>query len=156
MQKCYMVKGETLTKKWYLMDADKQTLGKMAVEIATILMGKHRPWYTPHIDTGDFVVIINAEKFKVTGKKREDKKYYSWSGYPGGLKVKTMDDILETRPERIIRAAVRRMLPKTKLGRQMLKKLKIYVGENHPHEAQNPQVWKKDQKVTLKEVLVNE
>jgi len=139
MQKTYMAKPNS-SKKWHLADAEDQILGRFAAKIATILMGKHHPTYTPHVDTGDFVVVINAEKIKVTGNKEEQKKYYAWSGYPSGLKVQNFADKQKRRPEEIISLAVRRMLPKTKLGRRMLRKLKVYRGTEHPHDAQKPQV----------------
>lgn len=144
IQKTYMA-TEAMPKKWYQMDAQNQILGRLAVDIATILMGKHKPIYTPHVDTGDFVVVTNAKKIKVTGKKLEDKNYYAWSGYPSGLKVKNLATMLEKHPEKVIQLAVRRMLPKNKLGRRMLKKLKIYAGASHPHSAQCPEVWKNPQ-----------
>lgn len=147
-----MAKANSVKKQWYLIDAENQVLGRMAVDIANILMGKHRPWYTPHIDTGDFVVVVNTEKLKVTGKKLAHNTYYSWSGYPGGLKAKKLEDVLQQEPARVLHLAVRRMLPKSKLGRRMLKKLKIYSGPNHPHSAQNVRVWNKHANITLQEV----
>lgn len=155
MQKSYMVKGNSLKKNWYLFDAENQVMGRLAVTIANILMGKHRPWYTPHIDTGDFVIITNVEKMKITGKKREEKVYYTWSYYPGGLKQHNMGDMMQQHPDRLLYMAVRRMMPKSPMGRKMMRKLKIYRGSKHPHTAQCPTVWKGDEKVTLKEVLVN-
>lgn len=139
VQKTYVAKPSTVEAKWYLVDADGKTLGRLATRIARILMGKHKPEYTPHIDVGDFVVVVNAEKIHVTGRKLEQKSYQRYSGYPGGLKVIPMAAMLERHPERVIREAVRRMLPKTKLGRQMLSKLKIYASAEHPHEAQMPE-----------------
>lgn len=156
MQKSYMAKEKTLQKQWYVIDASKNVLGRMAVDIATVLMGKHHPWYTPHIDSGDFVIVINADKIKVTGKKRENRIYATWSGYPSGRKTKTMDEMLHRCPERVINLAVRRMLPKSRLGRKMLKKIKIYRGAEHPHQAQCPKEWKKQEALTLKEVLIHE
>lgn len=152
MQKSYMINKNTLQKRWYLFDAENQILGRLAVQIATILMGKHRPWYTPSVDTGDFVVVVNIEKIKTTGKKLEKNMYYFWSEpiYPGGLKTKKMKELSS---EKLLRLAVKRMLPKTQLARRMLRKLKIYTGPNHPHTAQCPQAWKLTDKVTLKEVL---
>lgn len=155
MQKSYMVKANTLQKRWYLIDAENQAPGRIAVTIATILMGKHRPWYTPHIDCGDFVIVTNIDKMKPTGKKLQKKVYYTWSYYPGGLKKTLMKDVMSKHPERILISAVRRMMPKTYLARHMLRKLKIYSGPNHPHAAQCPVVWKNDEKVTMKEVLAN-
>lgn len=140
-QKCYMAKP-SVNKKWYLFDAQEQVLGRMAVQIATILMGKHKPQYTPHIDTGDFVVVVNAKKVITTGnKKEEEQKYYHWSGYPGGLRVRNLAEMREKHPEDVIKLAVRRMLPKNRIGRDFLKKLKVYAGEEHPHAAQNPVKW---------------
>lgn len=142
MQKSYMAKPSDLQKTWYEVNAEDQVLGRLASKIAVVLMGKHRPTYTPHIDTGDFVIVTNAEKIKVTGKKEEEKLYYSWSGYPGGLKTQNLSEKRKRKPEEIIQLAVRRMLPKSKLGRQMLKKLKVYKGADHPHQAQNPKTLK--------------
>lgn len=128
-----------MDKNWYLIDAEGLILGRLASNIATILMGKNKPVYTPFMDTGDFVVVVNAEKIKVTGKKMTDKNYYAHSGYLGGLKTKTLTEMLDRKPEEVIRLAVRRMLPKTILGRKMLKKLKIYSGSEHPHQSQKPE-----------------
>ncbi|PLX66792.1 MAG: 50S ribosomal protein L13 [Denitrovibrio sp.] len=138
--KTYWAKPDEIEKKWFVLDADNKILGRLATEVATILMGKHKPTYTPSIDTGDFIVIVNAEKFAVTGSKMDDKIYYRHSGYLGGLKERTLKEKLEKKPEEVIRMAVRRMLPKTKMGRAMIKKLKIYTGSEHPHAAQNPEV----------------
>lgn len=138
--KCYLAKNETTTPSWYVVDATDKILGRLAVKIATVLMGKHKPTYTPHVDTGDFVVVLNAGKIKTTGKrKRENIIYQSYSGYPGGRKETTMKVMLERHPERVLREAVRRMLPKNKLARNMLMKLKLYVGSEHTHQAQSPQ-----------------
>lgn len=139
MQKSYMAKPQEVEKKWHVVDADGKVLGRMASQIAMVLMGKHRPTYTPHVDTGDFVIVTNADKVKVTGKKEQNKLYYAWSGYPGGLKIQNLNEKREKRPEHIITLAVRRMLPKSKMGRQMLRKLKVYNGD-HPHQAQSPKV----------------
>ena len=136
--KTYKAKAADVDPSWWLVDADNQVLGRMASDIAVVLMGKHQPSYTPHVDTGDFVVVVNAEKVKLTGRKWEQKTYTWYTGYPG-QKSETAEKRLERRPDRIIRDAVRRMLPKNKLGRQMLSKLKIYTGAEHPHQAQNPQ-----------------
>ncbi len=136
--KTYVAKTGELDKKWWLVDANEQIVGRMASEIAVVLMGKHRPTYTPHVDTGDFVVVINAEKVVFTGKKWEQKTYTWYTGYPG-LRSETAKTRLERRPEQILREAVRRMLPKNKIGRAMLGKLKIYAGSDHPHTAQNPE-----------------
>ncbi|RLE15489.1 50S ribosomal protein L13 [Candidatus Aerophobetes bacterium] len=137
--KTYIPKKEEIAKKWYLVDAKGKILGRLATRIARILSGKDKPIYTPHLDTGDFVVVINAREIKVTGKKEEEKIYYRHSGYPGGLKKETLRRLRERKPEEIIRRAVKGMLPKNKLGRKMLKKLKIYPDANHPHQAQNPE-----------------
>ncbi|ADD69038.1 ribosomal protein L13 [Denitrovibrio acetiphilus DSM 12809] len=137
--KTYWAKPDEIEQKWFVVDAENKILGRLATEVATILMGKHKPTYTPSIDTGDFIVIVNAEKFAVTGSKMTDKIYYRHSGYLGGIKDRTLKEQLEKKPEEVIRMAVRRMLPKTKMGRAMIKKLKIYTGGAHPHAAQNPE-----------------
>ncbi len=129
-------------RQWYIIDAADQRLGRLSVEIARILRGKNKPTYTPHLDTGDFVIVINAEKVAVTGKKSTQKLYRRHSGRPGGMKVETFDKLIKRVPERIIEHAVKGMLPKNTLGRQLFTKLKVYTGENHPHEAQQPQVLK--------------
>jgi len=136
--KTYVAKPGEIEKKWWLADGTDQIVGRMASEIAVILMGKHRPTYTPHVDTGDFVVVTNAEKVVFTGKKWEQKTYTWYTGYPG-LRSETAKTRLERRPEQILREAVRRMLPKNKLGSAMLSKLKVYAGSDHPHSAQNPE-----------------
>lgn len=138
MRTTYMAKASDIERKWFVVDADGQTLGRLASEVASILRGKHKPTYTPHVDTGDHVIIINAEKIKLTGKKLSDKIYYRHSGYVGGLKSRTAGEMLSTRPEKMIELAVFGMLPKNKLGRQMAKKLHVYRGSEHPHEAQQP------------------
>ena len=125
-------------RKWYVADAKGQVLGRLATRVATILRGKHKPMYTPHVDGGDHVIVINAEQIVLTGKKRTDKVYYRHSGYPGGIKARTAEEILNTHPERLIEMAVKGMLPKNPLGRAMLKKLKVYAGPEHKHEAQSP------------------
>ncbi|MBN2061727.1 MAG: 50S ribosomal protein L13 [Deltaproteobacteria bacterium] len=137
--KTYVAKEHEIEKKWYLVNAEGRILGRLATQIALRLRGKHRPVFTPHADTGDFIVVVNAEKISMTGKKWDEKKYYRHSGYPGGLKTITAKKLLEKKPEEIIRMAVKRMLPKNSLGTRQLKKLKIYAGSNHPHEAQNPE-----------------
>jgi large subunit ribosomal protein L13 len=137
--KTYMAKPSEVTRRWWLVDADGMVLGRLAVEVARILMGKHRPTYTPHIDTGDFVVVVNAEKIALTGRKAEQKNYYRHTGYPGGLVVTSYKRMQASKPEDVIRLAVRRMLPKTKLGRTMFSKLKVYRGPDHPHAAQQPE-----------------
>lgn len=140
--KTYSAKPKDIQRKWYLIDADGRILGRMATRIADILRGKDKPTYTPHIDTGDFVVVINAEKVRLTGRKPEQKEYQRYSGYPGGLKKISFRRMLETHPERIIEHAVRGMIPHNRLGRAVIKKLKVYAGSSHPHEAQQPEVLK--------------
>ncbi len=137
--KTFVAKESDIDRKWVLVDADDKVLGRLAVAIARVLMGKHKPIYTPHIDCGDFVVVVNAEKIRLTGKKMETKEYQRYSGYPGGRHTTPIAKVLEKHPERVIREAVRRMLPKNKLGRQMFTKLKVYAGKEHPHEAQRPE-----------------
>ncbi len=138
--KTYMATKESVQRKWYLIDATDKTLGRLASQIASILRGKHKPIYTPHVDTGDHVIVINAEKIRLTGNKLQDKKYYHHSGYPGGLKVRTAADLLNSgRPERVLKLAVWGMLPHNRLGRKMFKKLKVYAGNEHPHSAQQPE-----------------
>ena len=136
---CYQAKAGELTKNWYVIDATDMVVGRLAAQIAPILMGKHRPTYTPHIDTGDFVIVVNAEKIAVTGDKRTEKLYHRHSGYPGGLKTRTLQDMLDRRPEEVIRLAVRGMLPRNRLARKQLTKLKVYAGPDHPHVAQKPE-----------------
>ena len=131
-------KEQDIQREWYVIDAQGQTLGRLATRVATILRGKNKPLYTPHMDCGDYVIVVNAEKVHVTGQKMSQKKYYHHSGYPGGLKEVTLRDQLQKFPNRVIEAAVRGMLPKNRLGRQMFKKLKVYAGPNHPHQAQQP------------------
>ena len=133
---------EKITRKWYLVDADGQVLGRLAARVAEILRGKHKPVFTPHVDTGDFVVVINAEKVEVTGRKAERKEYQRYSGYPGGLKITPYRRQLRDHPERIIEHAVRGMIPHNRLGRAVIKKLKVYAGPDHPHSAQQPEVLK--------------
>lgn len=140
MSKTYVATPETRNREWVVVDAEGQTLGRLATQIANTLRGKNKPEYTPHIDTGDFVVVVNAEKIKVTGNKLTDKVYYRHTGYPGGLRQRTLEEQLDRRPEEVIRSAVRGMLPRTKLGRAQLRKLKVYAGTEHPHGAQNPKV----------------
>ena len=134
-----MQKKEEVTRNWYEIDAEGKILGKVAAEIAVRLMGKNKPSYTPHVDGGDFVVVTNAEKIAVTGKKLTDKKYYRHSGYPGGLKVRSLQEMLEKQPTEVIRKAVERMLQKNKLGSQMIGRLKVFVGNEHAHTAQKPE-----------------
>ena len=134
-----MAKGETVERKWYVVDADGMVLGRLASQVATILRGKHKPIYTPHVDTGDFVIIINADKVVLTGRKLDQKKYYHHSGYPGGIKETSYRTLLQKKPEFAVYEAVRLMLPKGPLGRQMLKKLRVYRGDDHKHVAQQPE-----------------
>jgi large subunit ribosomal protein L13 len=134
----YMAKTGELKQKWFVVDATDRVVGRMASDIAVVLMGKHRPTYTPHVDTGDFVVVTNVEKVKFTGNKLTQKRYTWYTGYPG-LHVETAENRLRNKPEMILREAVRRMLPKNKLGRKMLSKLKLYVGPDHPHQSQTPE-----------------
>jgi len=136
--KTYSAKPKEIEQRWYLVDAEGQTLGRLATRIADTLRGKRKPVYTPHIDTGDFVVVVNAEKIAVTGKKREENIYYRHSGYPGGLRERTFAEEIERRPTEVLRKAVKGMLPRNRLARRQLTKLKVYAGPEHPHEAQNP------------------
>jgi large subunit ribosomal protein L13 len=140
--KTYSAKTNEVDQAWLLIDAEGQTLGRMAAEIAHRLRGKHKPEFTSHIDTGDFVVVVNCEKVKVTGNKAKDKIYHAHSGYPGGLKSISFEKLIERAPERVIQNAVKGMLPKNALGRAMFKKLKVYAGSEHPHGAQQPQAVK--------------
>lgn len=142
MRQTYFAKPNEVSHAWRHVDAEGQRLGRMAVQVAVVLMGKHRPEYTAHVDTGDFVVITNAEKIVLTGAKAQQKMKTSFSGYPGGLKAESYESLIARRPEFVVEEAIRRMLPKNRLGRQMLKKLKVYAGPNHPHQAQNPQPMK--------------
>jgi large subunit ribosomal protein L13 len=134
----FMAKPSTITRRWFVIDATDAVVGRLAVQIANVLRGKHRPEYTPHMDTGEFVVVINAEKVRFTGKKLETKTYNHYTRYPGGLKKVSARDLLEKHPDRILREAVRRMVPRNILGRQQMTKLKIYAGPSHPHQAQQP------------------
>lgn len=126
-------------RSWFVVDAADQVLGRLASRIASVLRGKHKPTYTPHVDCGDFVVVVNADKIKLTGRKLDQKQYHRYSGYPGGLHSRTARQVLDTHPERVLQAAVKRMLPKNRLARDMYSKLKVYAGESHPHAAQKPQ-----------------
>jgi large subunit ribosomal protein L13 len=137
--KTFIAKPQNVEHNWLLLDAEGQTLGRMAAEIASRLRGKHKPEYTPHVDTGDYIVVINAEKVAVTGNKVKDKIYHSHSAFPGGLKSIAFGKLIDRAPERVIKLAVKGMLPRTPLGRAMLKKLKVYAGNEHPHTAQQPQ-----------------
>lgn len=138
----FIPKKGDIEQKWLLINAEGRILGRMATEVADLIRGKRKPQFTSHLDTGDFVVIVNAEKIKVSGRKLEQKKYYSHSGYPGGIKEETLKDLLERKPEEVVKKAVWGMIPKGKLGRALYKKLKVYRGPAHPHEAQNPQEYK--------------
>ena len=142
----YNAKPGEIERRWYVVDADGQILGRLATQVAETLRGKGKPQYTPHVDTGDFVVVVNAEKIAVTGNKLEEKMYHRHSGYPGGLRTRTLDDMLERRPEEVIRLAVKGMLPRSRLARQQLRKLKVYAGPDHPHEAQKPKPIEEDRK----------
>ena len=139
MMKTFSANAATIERTWYVIDAKSQVLGRLASEIARRLRGKHKPQYTPHVDTGDYIVVVNAEMVKVTGRKATDKVYYSHSGYPGGIKSITFEKLLKKAPEQVIRRAVKGMLPKGPLGRVMFRKLKVYAGPEHKHAAQQPQ-----------------
>ncbi|MDQ0163992.1 50S ribosomal protein L13 [Bacillus alveayuensis] len=141
MRTTFMAKANEVERKWYVVDAAGKTLGRLASEVASILRGKHKPIYTPHVDTGDHVIIINAEKIELTGKKLTDKIYYRHSQHPGGLKSRTALEMRTNYPEKMLELAIRGMLPKGKLGRQMFKKLYVYRGSEHPHQAQKPEVY---------------
>ncbi len=136
--KTFSAKPETVQRDWYIVDAENKTLGRLSTEIARRLRGKHKPEYTPHVDTGDYIIVINAEKVHVTGNKRTDKIYHHHTGYPGGLKSISFEKLIERAPERVIETAVKGMLPKNPLGRAMYKKMKVYAGSEHPHTAQQP------------------
>jgi large subunit ribosomal protein L13 len=138
--KTYTVRKGDIKREWYVVDAQGKTLGRLASEIASILRGKHKPIYAPHLDCGDYVIVVNAEKVRVTGKKLDQKFYHRHTGYPGGLKSINLRDQLQRHPTRVLQAAVRGMLPKNRLGRAMIKKLKVYAGGSHPHQAQQPKV----------------
>ncbi|MFA5693145.1 MAG: 50S ribosomal protein L13 [Acholeplasmataceae bacterium] len=137
--KTFMANKQNITRKWYLIDAEGKTLGRLATEVATILRGKHKPTYTPHVDTGDYVIIVNAEKINLTGKKWSDKLYYRHSGYMGGLKTRTAKEQITKLPTSLVEKAVKGMLPSNSLGRDMYRKLYVYEGPTHPHEAQKPE-----------------
>ncbi len=138
--KTYMAKPAEIDRKWYVIDAADQTLGRLSSEVASILRGKHKPTYTPHVDTGDFVIVINADKIQLTGNKLQDKMFRYHTGYIGGLKEMTYQDLLQKKPEKAIEAAIKGMLPHNRLGKVMFKKLKVYRGSEHPHQAQKPEV----------------
>jgi large subunit ribosomal protein L13 len=139
--KTYTPKPEDIQREWLVIDAKDQTLGRLASQIAHLLRGKHKPMFSPHMDVGDYVIVINCDKVRVTGRKLDQKRYYWHSGYPGGLRSRTLREQMDKFPERVIEAAVRGMLPKNKLGRQMIKKLRVYKGNSHPHAAQKPKVY---------------
>jgi len=137
--KCFLAKPGEVDKKWFVVDAQDKVLGRLATRIATVLMGKHKPPYTPHVDTGDYVIVLNAGKVRVSGRKRQTEVYQRYTRYPSGRRVVSMEQMLARHPERVLREAVRRMLPKSKLGVHMLDKLKLHVGSTHPHQAQKPE-----------------
>lgn len=137
--KTFVAKATDVERKWYVVDASGKTLGRLASQVASILKGKHKPIYTPHVDCGDHVIILNADKVHLTGNKLEGKKYYRHSGYPGGIKVTTAGELIQKNPERLVKLAVWGMLPHNRLGRRMIKKLRVYRGSEHPHEAQKPE-----------------
>ena len=136
--KTYSTKASDIKREWHVIDASAKILGRLASEVAQLLRGKYKPIYSPHLDTGDYVIVVNAKKIRVTGRKLEQKMYSRYTGYPGGLRVRSLAEMLARNPEKVIELAVRRMLPKTKLGRAMFKKLKVYAGPDHPHAAQKP------------------
>lgn len=136
--KTFVATPENRERDWLLVDASGKTLGRLATQVAGLLRGKHKPEYTPHCDVGDFVVVVNADKIAVTGDKRNEKRYYRYSGYPGGMRSRTLAEMLERRPEEVLRLAVKGMLPRNRLARQQLRKLKLYAGTEHPHAAQQP------------------
>ena len=139
MMKTYMAKKSEIERQWFVVDAEGQVLGRMAAQVAAVLRGKHKPTFTPHVDTGDFVIVVNADKVKLTGNKLDQKKYYRHSGYPGGIKEETARHLMERKPEEVIKNAVWGMLPKGSLGRRTFHKLKVYKGSTHPHAAQSPE-----------------
>ena len=140
MKQTKMLRKEDIVRKWYVVDAQDIPLGRLATNVASVLKGKHNPFYTPHVDSGDYVIVVNAEKIKLTGNKWSDKMYYRHSGYPGGLKARNAKEVMEKFPTRMVETAVKGMLPKSILGRQMYRKLFVYAGNTHPHEAQKPEV----------------
>jgi large subunit ribosomal protein L13 len=142
--KTYVATPATRERNWLVVDATGKTLGRLATQIADTIRGKRKPEYTPHCDVGDFVIVVNAEKVSVTGNKRQEKRYYRHSGFPGGLRSRTFEEMIERRPEEVLRLAVKGMLPRNRLGRQQLRKLKIYAGPDHPHQAQQPAVMEVD------------
>ncbi len=138
MKRTYQAKKEEIDAKWYVVDADGKVLGRLASKLASVLRGKNKPIFTPHVDTGDFVVVVNAKKVVLTGKKLQDKAYYHYTGYPGGIRKMSAEKMMAKKPTEVLRTAVKGMLPKNALGRQMLRKLKVYAGPEHPHAAQKP------------------
>jgi len=138
--KTYTARAEDIEREWFLVNAEGKTLGRLASEIAQVLRGKHKPIYSPHLDCGDYVIVVNAEKVRVTGRKLDQKMYYRHTGYPGGIKSISLRNQLQKHPERVLEAAVRGMLPKNRLGRKTMRKLKVYAGDSHPHQAQQPKV----------------
>ena len=141
MNKSYMANAQTVERKWYLIDAKDVILGRLATEAATLLRGKHKPTFTPHVDCGDYVIVVNAEAIALTGNKLSDKLYRRHSGYLGGLKTRTAQEMLDRQPQKLVEAAIKGMLPKGKLGNEMYRKLYVYTGEEHPHQAQKPEVY---------------
>ena len=141
MKSTYMAKPGEVEKKWYVIDAAGKPLGRLAVEISKVLMGKHKPEYTPHVDTGEYVIVVNSQDVLLTGKKKKQKFLYKHSGFPGGLKATSYEVLLRDNPERAVYEAVKGMIPKNRLGRQMIKKLKVYRDSEHPHQAQKPENW---------------
>lgn len=141
MSKSFMANAQNIERKWFVVDATDLVLGRVSTEVATLLRGKHKPTFTPHVDCGDYVIIVNAEKVALTGNKLDDKKYYRHSGYPGGLKSRTAKRMLELQPQKVLEKSIRGMLPKNSLGDDMYRKLYVYVGPEHPHQAQKPEVY---------------
>ena len=141
MKTTFMANAQNVERKWFVVDAEGQTVGRLAAEVAKVLRGKHKPTFTPHVDTGDFVIVINAQDVVLTGKKDLQKKYYHHSGYPGGLREQSYGEMMQTKPEFVMERAIKGMLPHNRLGRQMYRKLKVYAGAEHPHVAQQPEVY---------------
>ena len=141
MSKSYMANAQTIERKWFVVDATDLVLGRLSTEVATLLKGKHKPTYTPHVDCGDYVIIVNADKVALTGNKLDDKLYYRHSGYPGGLKSRTAKRMLELQPQKVLEKSIRGMLPKNRLGEDMYRKLYVYASSEHPHQAQKPEVY---------------
>lgn len=141
MKQTFMANAQNVERKWYVVDATDLVLGRLSTEVAVLLRGKHKPTYTPHVDCGDYVIIVNAEKIALTGNKLNDKLYYRHSGYPGGLKTRTAKKMLEVQPQKVVEASIRGMLPHNRLGDDMYRKLYVYVGPDHPHQAQKPEAY---------------